>query len=147
MLLLFHIPTLSYWTNSGYAYVYVPSLGRPIKRSKFVLDCVGISVPRGYIIHHKDEDRLNDDPSNLEVMTGTEHVQLHHTGRISSEENRKNIRTASVSRWTNEAKEEHSKVMSVYHTTHKVSDAACNAISEGLRKAWERKRVHNTQKI
>lgn len=31
----------------------------------------------GEVVHHKDRDKLNNDPSNLEVMTASEHAKLH----------------------------------------------------------------------
>ncbi len=30
-----------------------------------------------YIVHHKDKNRLNNDPSNLEIMTLGEHTAMH----------------------------------------------------------------------
>jgi len=35
----------------------------------------------GYVAHHKDEDRKNNDPSNLEVMTDGDHKRLHNAIR------------------------------------------------------------------
>ncbi len=37
-----------------------------------------------YVVHHKDMNRLNNDPSNLEVMTKSEHQSLH--GRMQQRE-------------------------------------------------------------
>lgn len=34
-------------------------------------------VPDGYVVHHKDENRANNDPSNLEVLSAEEHKRLH----------------------------------------------------------------------
>lgn len=34
-------------------------------------------VPDGFHIHHKDGDRWNNDPSNLEALPGLEHRRLH----------------------------------------------------------------------
>lgn len=34
-------------------------------------------VPKGFHIHHKDLDPLNNDPSNLEMLTKSEHGKLH----------------------------------------------------------------------
>ena len=36
-----------------------------------------ITIPDGYIVHHIDEDIHNNDISNLQMMTRSEHVQLH----------------------------------------------------------------------
>lgn len=34
-------------------------------------------VPKGYSIHHKDGNRYNNDLSNLQLLTKTEHHRLH----------------------------------------------------------------------
>lgn len=31
----------------------------------------------GEIVHHRDHDKTNNDPSNLEVMTQSDHIRLH----------------------------------------------------------------------
>lgn len=38
---------------------------------------LGRELARDEIVHHKDGDGLNNDPSNLEVMTQAEHRRLH----------------------------------------------------------------------
>jgi hypothetical protein len=35
-------------------------------------------VSSGLIVHHKDENPTNNDPSNLAVMTRSEHTRLHN---------------------------------------------------------------------
>lgn len=34
-------------------------------------------IPAGYHVHHKDEDKSNNDPSNLEALPAGEHMSLH----------------------------------------------------------------------
>ena len=36
-------------------------------------------VPRGYVVHHLDHDRLNNEPSNLLLMTIADHLAYHNT--------------------------------------------------------------------
>lgn len=44
---------------------------------------IGRQLKRGEIVHHKDGDKHNNDPKNLEVMTQSEHIKLHlHTKKI-----------------------------------------------------------------
>jgi hypothetical protein len=43
------------------------------------------SIPKGWVVHHKDEDKGNNDPSNLEAMPRKEHQRLHATGRANSD--------------------------------------------------------------
>ena len=38
---------------------------------------IGRLLEKHEIVHHKDEDKDNNDPSNLEVMTRAEHSRLH----------------------------------------------------------------------
>jgi hypothetical protein len=35
------------------------------------------SLPKGSVVHHRDRDSLNDDPSNLVAMTRAEHAAEH----------------------------------------------------------------------
>lgn len=42
-------------------------------------------VPEGYIIHHKDEDKLNNSLDNLELLTKAEHMRLHKSTGITWE--------------------------------------------------------------
>ena len=42
------------------------------------------AIPKGYDIHHKDENKYNNDISNLQCITRSEHTKLHHKlGSIS----------------------------------------------------------------
>ena len=34
-------------------------------------------IPNGYVIHHKDENKLNWDISNLELLSRDEHIREH----------------------------------------------------------------------
>ena len=38
-------------------------------------------IPSGFVVHHADEDRLNNEIQNLACMTHGEHVGLHNTER------------------------------------------------------------------
>lgn len=39
---------------------------------------LGRLLAPGEVVHHKDGDKANDDPSNLEVMDSADHSRLHH---------------------------------------------------------------------
>lgn len=45
-------------------------------------------VPKGYHIHHKDFNHLNNDISNLECLPASEHLSLHSKTWWGKEENR-----------------------------------------------------------
>lgn len=38
---------------------------------------LGRLLGKGEVVHHKDEDKTNDDPDNLEVMSNPRHSSLH----------------------------------------------------------------------
>lgn len=46
--------------------------------------CTGELVPPGYVIHHRDENKHNNSPENLELKTRSEHSAEHAaTGRTT----------------------------------------------------------------
>src|SRR4051812_34508144 len=51
-------------------------------------------VPAGHHVHHRDENTLNNDISNLSLITATEHLRQHASdpGRVA--ESRRNIHLA-----------------------------------------------------
>jgi hypothetical protein len=56
---------------NGFVYEHIvvaeQKLGRPLKP--------------GEVVHHVDENKLNNDPDNLEVVTRSEHARLHMKSR------------------------------------------------------------------
>lgn len=42
------------------------------------------SIPKGYHVHHKDLDKLNNDLENLVLLTISEHMKLHNLLRSGS---------------------------------------------------------------
>lgn len=42
-----------------------------------IVKAAGIEVPQGYDIHHKDENKRNNDLDNLQVLPHGEHMRLH----------------------------------------------------------------------
>ncbi len=42
---------------------------------------MGLTKGDGLVAHHEDEDRANNHPDNLRVMTRCEHNRLHNPGK------------------------------------------------------------------
>ena len=50
-------------------------------------------IPEGYVIHHKDFNPLNNDPSNLQLLSRSKHMEIHAAAKDMSslgEKSRKN---------------------------------------------------------
>ena len=76
---------LQFRVKGAYDYPYVSVivcssiLNRPIvyKRARFIYAQNFGPIPKGKLIHHKDGDKTNDDPSNLACLTNSEHRKYH----------------------------------------------------------------------
>lgn len=75
---------LKQWKRSKYLLVDLWKNGVRDVRSVHVLiyETFNNPVPKGYVVHHKDEDKFNNCLSNLECMTIDEHNKLHCTGHV-----------------------------------------------------------------
>lgn len=64
-------------TGSPRAWVKVaePNVWR--RRASVVWESIHGPLPRGKVVHHRDRDSLNDDPSNLVALTRKEHINEH----------------------------------------------------------------------
>jgi hypothetical protein len=64
-----------------------------IEHAKFIWIKNNGEIPKGYIIHHVDEDSLNDDPGNLALVTRAAHINLHrHTLMAAKQKKQKPLR-------------------------------------------------------
>lgn len=57
---------------------------------------LGKPIPRGYIVHHKNEDILDDSPTNLELIKKGSHNTIHHQGKSNSSKGSKGIKNPSA---------------------------------------------------
>ena len=53
-----------------------------IEYAKFVWIKHNGKIPKGYLIHHIDEDTLNDDIHNLALLTRKAHFEIHNIGKM-----------------------------------------------------------------
>ncbi len=69
------------WHLNQHGYYYNGNL--KIGLHKYIWEEAYGPVPVGYVIHHKDEDKLNNDLDNLECLTDREHRDLHGKSPIT----------------------------------------------------------------
>lgn len=81
---------------------------------------------KGYIIHHCDEDSLNDVPNNLDLLTNSDHAKAHHTKSRSEL-----ISRVSKEKWASQTPEERSA-----RGYKMAANRDQNKTNENLRKAF-----------
>ncbi len=55
-------------------------------------------LPKGFCIHHLDNNKLNNNPQNLLLLDFGTHTRLHHTGMKHTEEAKERMRTSQLKR-------------------------------------------------
>lgn len=97
------------WTSEyarkedGRVRCYVPGIGRKYRSRLIYCNTHSLSLEDidGYSVHHKDEDRTNDDPNNLKLVNDIQHANAH-PGRSSgrrSDSIRKNFSGIQKELW------------------------------------------------
>lgn len=72
--------------GNGYLQVLKPDWYTGRRGSKYVFqhnvvmcEILGLTeIPAGFVVHHIDEDKTNNNPNNLALMTMGAHAKLHH---------------------------------------------------------------------
>ena len=82
---------------------------------------------KGYNIHHKDRNPLNDDISNLELLTIAQHQNLHKIGTKHSEETKKKMSKSAKGKIVSE---ETRKKLAEFNTGRKASEETKRKMSE-----------------
>ena len=86
-------------------------------------------VHPGDNIHHIDGDALNDDMSNLQKMTRSEHSSFHSAGRVHS--------TETIEKFRNKVfTDEHRENLRIAQTGKTYSDESRLKMSESKRRSW-----------
>ena len=64
-------------TKKGYHRVYDPRQRRLRMEHVLVWESFHGPVPAGYLVHHRNRDKLDNRPDNLELLATTPHKRLH----------------------------------------------------------------------
>ncbi|MBE3092789.1 MAG: HNH endonuclease [Chloroflexi bacterium] len=66
-----------YINTHGYLVFYIN--GKEYLAHRMIWEKYYGTIPEGHIVHHKDENKLNNDISNLELKENrSKHMKLHH---------------------------------------------------------------------
>lgn len=84
-----HNPGLRYITTQGYVAIHAPEwytgwkLNQRYALEHSIVYCEhnGLTeIPPGHIVHHRNEDKQDNAPENLELLTRSSHAKLHGLG-------------------------------------------------------------------
>lgn len=71
---------LLYKHKTGYMMISVPGT-KGVRYHRYLWEKHNGKIPEGYVIHHKDGNKLNNNLDNLQLMSSKEHAKLHNTKR------------------------------------------------------------------
>ena len=94
------------WIHTGINARYVCINGKEMLEHRFVMEQhIGRSLRSGEVVHHINEDRLDNRIENLQLMTKGEHATHHDTGKIRHgqliEDGRRRKSESTKRRWDN----------------------------------------------
>lgn len=101
------------YNENGEFYYQGSYQGKSITYHRYVWEKHNGPIPDCYIIHHKDNNKLNNDISNLMCVTPSEHLNIHKADRfVNTRKNKKgnrrvqNIDTGRIYKTFKEAAED-----------------------------------------
>ncbi|MCF7861155.1 HNH endonuclease [Candidatus Woesearchaeota archaeon] len=70
-------------TLSDKGHKLITKKGKQIREHRYVWEKTNnMKIPKGFIIHHIDNNKINNKPDNLMLMSNAEHTSLHRAQRI-----------------------------------------------------------------
>ncbi len=129
------------WINRGRRMIYLD--GKTIRYARYMMERhLKRPLKKEEIVHHRDGDMLNDDISNLEIMTIVGHGRLHNIGKIHTIQARQNMSKAQTGRIFSA---EHCKKLSIAHMEKKLNTERKVKMSIAQKKRREKERLENAE--
>lgn len=91
--------TKKYYKNRGRCETTKKILGKSWRRShlilayimKFSLEEFQKLLDMKFVVHHRDGNKFNDMPENLDIISNSDHVSIHNNGKHLTEEHKQKI--------------------------------------------------------
>lgn len=83
---------------SFWGYVFIKTPKGWVREHRFVWEKYRGAIPKGMVVHHKDENKLNNKIRNLELLTRGEHQRLHNVGAVRAAVVKVNMSTSAKKR-------------------------------------------------
>lgn len=101
------VPAGSTYFDNYFGYIYEKVVDDPEFGTRWVLQHHLVwwrnkrqRVPRGWVLHHKDDCKTHNALRNLKLITRGEHQRLHRVGSKLSAEVKERMRVAAIKRCT-----------------------------------------------
>lgn len=110
---------------------------------------LNLEYGKDYVVHHKDENKLNNSLSNLCIMSNKNHA-TYHAGKMSDETKKRiSISTKGRQAWNKGLKmskefcEKNKQAQIKYWSMHPFTEEWRAHVSQGVKNAYERKKLNN----
>ena len=123
------MPLYTKVSSEGRRQVLNPKTGKFPLVYKLVSECIDGKTPKDCVVHHENENKLDDDPSNLKIVTKHDHMSIHHlfTDKIIA-------KRGSIQAWNKGLTKETDERVAKYAKS--VSETQQVQYDLGFRKSW-----------
>ena len=108
---------MAHYNQNGYRMKYMPKHERA-DMNGYVFEHIvvwenanGRKIPDGFVVHHINGKKDDNDPNNLKLLSRAEHVRLHRTGSKIAEQTKRKIGDRAKTRYAN--KENHPRYKNI----------------------------------